>query len=136
MPSDVIVRIRSDRGFVDLPGTVDAVGPAALSAFEERKSAPGIHLLAVAVSDSDYAISLSAPVPGESLAALREREGRAVLVVFPGHSPVRRRLGGVAVSNVEVVPDPGVASQAAPIDLTAGREGAAPLWLLPAGVFS
>ncbi len=136
MPSDVIVRIRSPRGSVDLPGTVDAVGPAASSAFEERKSAPGIHLLAVAVSDSDYAISLSAPVPGDSLAALREGEGKAVLIVFPGHSPVRRRLRAVAVSNVEVVPDPGVASQAAPIDLNSGREGAAPLWLLPAGVFS
>ncbi|WP_437530599.1 hypothetical protein WME79_50050 [Sorangium sp. So ce726] len=136
MPSDVIVRIRSPRGFIDLPGTVDAVGPAASSAFEGRKSAPGIHLLAVAVSDSDYALSLSAPVPGENLAALREREGRAVLIVFPGRSPVRRRLRAVAVSNVEVVPDPGVASQAAPLDLNAGREGAAPLWLLPAGVFS
>ncbi|WP_437485074.1 hypothetical protein WME75_46630 [Sorangium sp. So ce1014] len=136
MPTEVIVRIRSPHGIVDLPGTVDAVGPAASSAFEERKSTPGIHLLAAAVSDSDYAISLQAPVPAESLAALREREGKAVLIAFAGRSPVRRRLEAVAVSSVEVVPDPGVASHAAPIDLTAGREGAAPLWLLPVGVFS
>ncbi|WP_437953254.1 hypothetical protein WME98_23125 [Sorangium sp. So ce296] len=136
MPTEVIVRIRSPRGIVDLPGTVDAVGPAASSAFEERKSTPGIHLLAAATSDNDYAISLQAPVPAESLTALREREGHAVLVIFPGRTPVRRRLQAVSVSTVEVVPDPGVASQAAPLDLTAGREGAAPLWLLPVGAFS
>ncbi|WP_437306892.1 hypothetical protein [Sorangium sp. So ce388] len=134
MPTEVIVRIRSPRGIVDLPGTVDAVGPAASAAFEERKSTPGIRLLAV--NDNDYAISLQAPVPAADLAALREREGRAVLIVFPGRTPVRRRLQAVAVSTVEVEPDQGVASQAAPLDLNGGREGAAPLWLLPVGVFS
>lgn len=136
MSTQVIVRIRSPRGLVDLPGTVEAVGPAASAAFEERRSTPGIRLLAVAVNDNDYAISLRSPVPADHLAALREREGKAVLIVFPGRTPVRRRLEAVAVSTVEVEPDHGVASQAAPIDLTAGREGAAPLWLLPAGVFS
>ncbi|AUX27917.1 hypothetical protein SOCEGT47_085170 [Sorangium cellulosum] len=136
MPTDVIVRIRSARGIVDLPGTVDTIGPAASPTFEERRSTPGIRLLAVAVSDNDYAISLQLPVPAESLAALREREGKAVLIVFPGRTPVRRRLRALAASTAHVAPDPGVASQAAPLDLTAGREGAAPLWLLPAGVFS
>ncbi|AUX49164.1 hypothetical protein SOCE26_107090 [Sorangium cellulosum] len=134
MPTEVIVRIRSPRGIVDLPGTVDAVGPTAAQTFQERKSTPGIHLLAA--GDNDYALSLQSPVPGDHLAALREREGRAVLILFPGHTPVRRRLRSLAMSSVDVVPDQGVASQAAPLDLTSGREGAAPLWLLPTGGFS
>lgn len=136
MSIEVIVRLRSPRGFVDLPGTVDAIGQAASSAFDERRSAPGIRLLAEAVRDNDYAISLHLPVSAESVAALREREGKAVLVVFPGRTPVRRRLRALAVSITRVALDLGIASQAAPIDLTAGRAGAAPLWLLPTGVFS
>jgi hypothetical protein len=135
MAIEITIRIRSPRGSIDLPGTIDALGAAAAPALEERRSLPGVHLLLV--NDHNYAITLRTPVTPEGLEALRQREGKSVLVVFPGRKPVRRRLRSLAVTEGDRRPDHGApAEPAQPLDLTAGREGAAPLWLLPEGALS
>jgi hypothetical protein len=136
MATEIIVRIRTSRGLFDLPGTLDASGAAASPAFEERRATPGIHLLVG--GDSSYSITLRAPVPAGGLEALQQRQGKSVLIVFPGRKPVLRRLGALAVvEGGGAAADRGSAPPAAqPLDLTDGREGAAPLWLLPEGAFS
>ncbi|MCC6553455.1 MAG: hypothetical protein IT372_10610, partial [Polyangiaceae bacterium] len=128
MASEVIVRVRYQGGVVDLPGTLGAAGAGASRELEKRRETPGIHLLAV--GDRSYAITLRPPVLEEALAALRGRKGKSVLLVFPGRTPVRRKLKEILVHEGAAVPD------APALDLTAGREGAAPLWLLPEGTFS
>ena len=136
MPSDVIVRIRSPRGFVDLPGTVDAVGPAA-SVRLRRAKVHARHSPARGRGERQRLchLALGAGPRREPCGAPGARgQGGAHRVSRPlARAPA---AGAIAVSTVEVVPDPGVASRRRRIDLNAGREGAAPLWLLPAGVFS
>ncbi len=126
MASEVLVRVGSGRSSVDYKGHVVGVGDEAEAAFQKAaESAPIALLLA---GDRSYAVTLSAE-PEDRVALLRAREGRTARVVFPGRSAVRRRIAKVAVR--ESLP-----TETAALDLTEGRAGAAPLWLLGDGTFS
>jgi hypothetical protein len=132
MPSDPIVRLRTGKDTLDLPAKLEASGAGAAAAFDKVHGRDGVHLLLVG-GDASYAVTLRSPVTADARAQLEALRGKSVLVVFPGRRAVRRRIGELAASAV-VASSPVLAADA--LDLTEGRVGAAPLWLLPDGSFS
>ncbi len=132
MPSDPIIRLRTGKDTLDLPATLEASGPDAAAAFARVREADGVHLLLVG-GDVPYAFTLRSPVDGDARSRLEAVRGQSVLVVFPGRHAVRRRLMELVAS---AAPAPVPASAAGAVDLTGGRVGAAPLWLLADGSFS
>ena len=130
MPSDPIVRLRTGKDTLDLPAKLEASGPEAAAAFENVRARDGVHLLLIG-GDASYAFTLRSPVNAEAQAQLEALRGKSVLVVFSGRRAVRRRIAELVAS---AAPAP-VATIAA-LDLTDGRAGAAPLWLLQDGSFS
>ena len=136
MPSDPIVRLLTGKDTLDLPARLEASGPEAAAAFEKARARDGVHLLLVG-GDASYAFTLRSPLTDDARAKLEALRGKSVLVVFPGRHAVRRRLAQLVAS---AAPAPGTeiatGALALALDLTEGREGAAPLWLLPDGSFS
>ncbi|MFO0573752.1 MAG: hypothetical protein U1A78_07140 [Polyangia bacterium] len=140
----LVLRLLVAGGRVDVPATLDSVGAQAAAAFAARREVPGAHVLLT--GDRDYLITLAGTAEQE--AQVRAQAGRAVWALFPGRSAVRRRLAAFAVGQspavapVPPVVEPVVPAAAEPpgprqaLDLTAGRAGAAPLFLLPDGTFS
>jgi hypothetical protein len=134
MPSDPIVRLRTAKDPLDLPAKLEASGPAADAAFAAVRGADGVHLLLVG-GDVSYALTLRSPVSADARARLEALRGKSVLVVFPGRRAVKRRIAELVASAASApAPTPVVAANA--LDLTEGRAGASPLWLLPDGTFS
>lgn len=131
MPSDLVIRFRSEGSHVEIPAHLVAVGPEARARAEQHVPSRGgaAHLLLT--GDRDYFVAVAGDLGATARAALAARVGRTVLAVFPARSPVRRRLA--AAHGLDEARAP---AAAAPVDLTAGREGAAPLWLLPDGRFT
>ncbi len=132
MPSDLVIRFRNEGQTLEIPAVLiaksaEAKTLAAEAARGTRAKAGVIELFLA--GDRDYFVAVN-EAHVSFVAALERRIGRNVLVVFPERSPVRRRL----VSMWTVPPAP--LSVSNPIDLTLGREGAEPLWLLPNGRFS
>jgi hypothetical protein len=132
MPSDPIVRLRTGKDTLDLPARLEASGPGAAAAFDEARGRDGVHLLLVG-GDASYAFTLRSPVIAGAQAQLEALRGKSVLVVFPGRRAVRRRIAELVAS---AGPAPVTTIAALALDLTEGRDGAAPLWLLPDGSFS
>jgi hypothetical protein len=132
MPSDPIVRLRAGKETLDLPAKLEASGPAAAAAFARARGADGVHLLLVG-GDAEYAVTLRSPVSADARRQLEALRGKSVLVVFPGRHAVRRRIAEL-VASAAPAPAPVLAEGA--LDLTEGRAGAPPLWLLADGTFS
>ena len=132
MPNDLIVRLRTGKDNLDLPAELEASGKAAASAFGKVRGGDGVHLLLVG-SDVSYAVTLRSPVTADARTQLEALRGKSVLVVFPGRRAVRRRIYELVAS---AAPSPAPVLAAAALDLTEGRAGAPPLWLLPDGSFS
>ncbi|MEP7126687.1 MAG: hypothetical protein ABJE95_37495, partial [Byssovorax sp.] len=132
MPSDPIVRLRTAKDPLDLPAKLEASGADADAAFARVRGAEGVHLLLVG-GDASYAFTLRSPVSADAQRQLEALRGKSVLVVFPGRRAVRRRIAELVASGAQAEA-PVLAANA--LDLTQGRAGAAPLWLLPDGTFS
>jgi hypothetical protein len=118
MPKEAIVRFGLGTDVVDFAGSVASVGAEARAEWVRASRSPGLFLLLT--GDRDYLVSLP-PEDADRRAFLKAKKGRSVRVVFPGATPVRRRLadiGGVASAGAEGA-----------LDLTAGLSGAPPLWL-------
>lgn len=132
MPSDLVIRFRSEGANVEIPAHLLNFGDQARPAAERHAQSrgKGIHLLLT--GDRDYFVAVTGELAASVRQALAARAPRTVLVVFPARSPVRRRLA--AAYGLAEPPEP--PRQTAPLDLTDGRAGAAPLWLLPEGRFS
>jgi hypothetical protein len=104
--------------------------------------------------DRDFLVTVRPPVTPQTRALLEGQLGKHVQVKFFGRTPLRRVLravtsgsgaAGNAVRTPESASDPALKEpaqtlsappEALPIDLTDGRPGAAPLWLLPNGCFA
>src|SRR4051812_34622175 len=133
MPSDTIVRLRAGSDTIDVPVSLDAAGPGASAAFNRSRASGGVHLLVG--GDRDYAFTVLSPVTPAIAAALSSARGRSVIVRFAGRGSVRPRLKDYVLPSAPVA-----AASPAPaadtLDLTEGRAGAAPLWLLPSGLVS
>jgi hypothetical protein len=142
----LVLRLLVAGGRVDVPATLSSVGAQAAAAFAARRDTPGAHVLLT--GDRDYLITL-AGTP-EQAELVRGQRGRAVWALFPGRSAVRRRLTAFSLGQapqVELPPSTTTPTptdkpaaeqpvQRAALDLTAGRAGAAPLFLLPDGTLS
>ena len=133
MPSDLVVRFRNEGETLEIPARLLAVGAKARPAADEiARGGPsaGVHLLLT--GDRDYLVGVIGALPGAATKAIAARIGRSVLVVFPARSAVRRRVEAAYGLGEGKAPEgPQVA-----VDLTTGREGAPPLWILPDGRFS
>ena len=125
MPSELVIRLSTNSGPVDLPATLLATGDAVAAA-----PAPTDRPAVLLTGDRDYLVALHPPLADGVVRALTEQTGQAVHITFPGRKPVRRRLAEVRGLSV-ATPSGGIA-----LDLTAGRPGARPLWLRPDGTFS
>lgn len=124
MPSELVIRLSTPSGPLDLPATLLATGEKVAAA--PAPAGPAVLL----TGDRDYLVALHPPLSDAIVGALRAQRGQAVHVLFPGRSPLRRRLAEVRGLEVST-PSGGIA-----LDLTAGRPGARPLWLRPDGTFS
>lgn len=133
MPDSTFVRVVDSRGSkVDLPAVLlFSAGFETTTNWARARETPGTHLLLV--GDRDYAVTLVEPVSDEAIRLLEGRRRKSVQIVFPGRSPVRRRLEDLIRVGApgEHPPKP-----QGPVDLTQGRDHAAPLWLLEDGSFS
>lgn len=132
MPSDLVIRFRSEGANVEIPAHLLAVGEGARPAAEKHLSPPGAAVHLLLTGDRDYFVALTGELGAQVRGALRARVGRTLMAVFPARTPVRRRLSA-AYGLDEPAPAP---RPVAALDLTEGRPGAAPLWLLPEGRFS
>jgi len=130
MPDSTFVRVYDAQGDkVDLAVRLVGAQSEAHAAWARLRETPGTHLLLV--GDRDYAVTLDQPIAEHAVELLEARRHKAVRIVFPGRSAVRRRLEEILVVSA---PEPAPVPDA--IDLTNGRAGAAPLWLLANGAFS
>ncbi len=132
----VFVRLLNAYRVVSLSGALIGAGEDAASAFQQASAREGVALLLT--GDRDYAVQLSGPSQ-EQLTLLRAREGKGVFLSFPGRGTVRRVLAKLSVQAAQPTTptQPERPVEAGPaLDLTEGREGAAPLWLLSSGRFS
>ncbi|MRG92111.1 hypothetical protein [Polyangium spumosum] len=132
MPDPILLRFRAPQGEnVDVPVVLLGAGKAAAEQFQAARRTPGVHVLLA--GDRDYAVRLALPAEEATIRLVQANRKKSARIVFPGRSPVRRRIEDVAV-----VPEaPAAAPEASvALDLTAGREGAPPLWLLPDGSFA
>lgn len=133
MPSDLVVRFRSEGATLEFPADLVAIGSQARPAADASGRAGGEAVRLLLTGDRDYFVAVSGELAAPAKKALAAQVGRTVLAVFPMRSPVRRRLaqafgleeGGAAAPR-----------STASLDLSAGVTGAAPLWLLPTGRFS
>lgn len=132
MPDNTFVRVVDARGSkVDLAVKLVAAGAETQSAWARLRQTPGTH--ALLVGDRDYAVTLLDPVLEQAVQLLESSRQKALRVVFPGRSPVRRRLQDLLVVPAE---RPIAAQPQAAIELTPGRDSASALWLLPDGSFA
>ncbi len=130
MPDNTFVRVSNAQGSqVDLPVTLVAAGRDASAVFANLRQTPGTHILLV--GDRDYALTLVEPAAEKTLELLEARRKKSVRIVFPGRSPVRRKLADLVSAAPLHVTAP-----IAAIDLRDGQEHTAPLWLLTDGSFS
>lgn len=127
MPNNLLIRVPFNEGSIDVPAVLLAVGRDIASSLDAT-AGQGPRL--VLTGDRDYLVALSTPLEARVISALRAREGGGVRAVFPGRHPVRRRLKALLGL------DTPIAASGVALDLTQGREGAPPLWLLPDGAFS
>ncbi len=133
MPSDLVVRFRSEGATLEFPADLVAIGSQARPSAEAYAKTGGDSLRLLLTGDRDYFVTVNGELAAPAKKALAARVGRTVLAVFPMRSPVRRRLTqayGIEHDGA-AGPQPTTA-----IDLTVGLTGAAPLWLLPTGRFS
>lgn len=138
----LVLRLLIAGSRIDVPATLVAAGARAASVFAAQRDTPGVH--ALLTGDRDYYIKLQGT--DEQAQQVRTQRGRAVWALFPGRSTVRRRLSElVLVKRTEPAPALPLADTEEPepapaqtqaLDLTSGRAGAAPLFLLPEGCFS
>ncbi|MEZ4300791.1 MAG: hypothetical protein R3B70_38000 [Polyangiaceae bacterium] len=133
MPSDLVIRFRSEGATVEIPAELLAVGAEARPAAEKAARAPASFAQLLLTGDRDYFVSVGADLAAPARRALAARVGRTLLVVFPGRTPVRRRFASALGLEEGTAP---AAPAAGLVDLTAGRAGAEPLWLQPSGRFS
>lgn len=133
MPSDLVVRFRSEGATLEIPADLVALGTQARPAAEAASRSPEGPVKLLLTGDRDYFVAVKGDLPAQAKKALAEQVGRSVLVVFPLRSPVRRRLASALALERG---GPAAPPPAAAIDLTDGRTGAEPLWLLPNGRFS
>jgi hypothetical protein len=131
MPSDLVIRFRSEGANIEIGAQLVAVGPEARPAAAKHTPGEGKPLHLLLTGDRDYFVAVTSDPGAPARKALGARIGRTVMVVFPARTPVRRRL--TAAYGLE---EPAPAPAATALDLTEGRAGAAPLWLLPEGRFS
>ncbi|MDI1448472.1 hypothetical protein [Polyangium sp. 6x1] len=135
MPDPILLRFRATPGEnVDVPVVLVGAGKAAAERWKDAPRTPGVHVLLA--GDREYAVRLAPPVPEATIRMLEAHRNKSVRVVFPGRSPVRRRIEGVAVVPPNHLGQAAAPEAAAALDLTAGREGAPSLWLLPDGSFA
>lgn len=133
MPSDLVIRFRSEGANVEIPAHLLAIGPEARPAAEQQAPSRGAAVHLLLTGDRDYFVAVAGDLAAPAREALAARVGRAVLAVFPARTPVRRRLtAAYGLSPAAAAPPPA----AAPVDLAQGLPGAAPLWLLPEGRFA
>ncbi len=134
MPAAVVYAF-ANGALVRVPVELISAGERASEAYAQASMSGGCTLLLR--GDRDYTVVVPGANAGQ-IAALRAREGRSVYLGFPGRGVVRRILAKIAVNDGA----PPAEEPTAPVtvgrglDLTEGREGAAPLWLLPDGSFS
>ena len=128
MANALVIRLRTGKSKVDLPATLLASGAGAAARFDETRGHSGIRLLVG--GEPAYLAQLVDPAPAGAQALVEGAKGRLVEVVFAGRSALRRKLYAVDVKVVAAAP------AAAAVDLTSGRAGAAPLFLLADGSFS
>jgi hypothetical protein len=139
-------------GVADVKAILVDSGPDAADTLAAHQHLPGTHLLLT--GDRDFYVVLDAQPSPELLASLRAFCGNSLMVVFPGRTPVRRRLAScvsvkseaaagaepdAASSDDAPTPEPTAStpySAIVALDLNDGRTGAAPLFLLPDGALS
>ncbi|MFO0593601.1 MAG: hypothetical protein U0441_39030 [Polyangiaceae bacterium] len=134
MPSDLVVRFRSEGTVIELSADLVALGTQAGPAAAAYAPSPGSGPRLLLTGDRDYFVAVTGDLSDASKKALAKQVGRAVLAAFPGRTPVRRRLAKAI--GLDAPAAPAVVPSAAAIDLTVGVTGSAPLWLLPSGRFS
>lgn len=145
-PSSLRLRCPPRVGIPELAATLIDRGSDARATFAAHRHLPGSHLLLS--GDHDYYVVLSQRASPELAASLRSAMGAWLHVVFPGRSPVRRRLAEFQSVDAPAAEDSTERSRptsdvsAAPtreataLDLNEGRDGAAPLFLLADGPFA
>jgi hypothetical protein len=131
MERQLTVRLQSG---ATLPAVLKNSGASAAVAFDKDRRGPGAFLLLAGDRDYHVALRPDAPLPQDLPQVLGSALGTTVLVRFQGRPPVRRVLrafGGSALDGASTaLPQQGA------LDLTAGRSGAPPLYLLPDGRLS
>ena len=133
MPTSLNIRVLTGASFATLPAILLGAGEDATAAYEAATGSA-----ALLSGDRDYAVSLEG-LSDAQRALLNARVQRAVYVQFPGQFMVRRRLTRLSLKAAPVAPvGPSTqpTSTAGALDLTEGRAGAAPLFLLGDGSFS
>jgi len=143
MPVRLTLRLLTFSGVVDLAGTLLGVGDEAERAWQQAAERGALAVLLR--GDRDYAAELDA-LDAESMDLLQRRQGGTVFLRFQGQGTVRRRLMKISVPGAQPVTPTTPTTPTAPttptqpaggaLDLTEGRAGAAPLWLLADGSFS
>jgi hypothetical protein len=129
MPTELLVRVQNKTDPVDVPAVLLAAaagGDPASSLDVAARQGPRLLL----TGDRDYLVGFPMALSADLIRLFQEAEGKSVHIIFPGRRPVRRRLHALLGLDIPVT-ESGVA-----LDLTQGREGARPLWLLPDGTFS
>lgn len=123
------IEIRIGRGdqVTRLAAVLVKSGSTASRSFERARSGTGVQLHLT--GERNYHLALADDVRADARALLLAVVGQKVVVAFPGRSPVRLRLAGLAGQGLEDRPE----VPAATLDLTAGIHGAAPLFLLASG---
>lgn len=126
MPENTFVRVVDSKGSkVDFAVHLVAAGAETTAAWARLQQTPGTHLLLV--GDRDYAVTLLEAGSGYATELLETRRHKAVRIVFPGRSAVRRRLEDLITLSLE---QPPASLQA--VALTPAND----LWLMPDGSFS
>ncbi len=135
MSQPFVIRFRHHGIDLLLTASLEVAGSEARTTFDAASSQPGIHLFLS--GDRPYYATLGGTVDPGVQAALEARVGKRVSVVFPGRNPVRRilrALSGTDSPASQTSPKETSATRA--LDLTAGLEGAPPLFLHASGELS
>ena len=148
----LMLRLAPSGDGADLSALLIDSGSDVAATFAAHRHLPGIHLLLT--GDRDYYVVLSDRPSAATLSALTALRGKAVAVIFPGRTAVRRRLADLAAVQTDAAagespddgstgstPPPPIATGGAtgdgdPLRLNVAQEGAAPLFLMPSGAFS
>jgi len=143
-PSSLLLRFSADCNIPDQAATLIDSGEEAGETFAAHRHLPGSHVLLS--GDRAYYVVLAKRATPELAERLGRAVGKGLSVIFSGRTPVRRRLAatasvepeGAADAGESPAPQPAAPPAAAapppgPLDLNAGRAGAAPLFLLPDG---